>query len=124
MTNIIYTVERILRVNKRMNKERGPNVNRNVGEFWWRIVYFNWDNEQFTQKIRLKKDNFNIIVNRIEASIVKTPTNLVPEPIKPNRQLGLTIYKLAHGCNLRSQTMFLNFPSPLQLKPIFILLRN
>ena len=124
MTNIIYTVERILRVNKRMNKERGPNVNRNVGEFWWRIVYFNWDNEQFTQKIRLKKDNFNIIVNRIEASIVKTPTNLVPEPIEPNRQLGLTIYKLAHGCNLRSQTMFLNFPSPLQLKPIFILLRN
>ena len=39
-----------------------------------------------------------IILNRIDASIVKTPTNLVPEPVGPNRQLGLTIYKLAHGC--------------------------
>ena len=44
-------------------------------------------------------DNFNIILNRIEASIViVNPTNLVPEPIEPNRQLGLTIYKLACGC--------------------------
>ena len=34
----------------------------------------------------------------MEASIVKTPTNLVSEPIEPNRQLGLTVYKLAHGC--------------------------
>ena len=68
------------------------------GKLWWRNVYFNWDNEQFKPKFRLTKGNFNIILNRIEASVVKTPTNLVPEPIKPNRQLGLIIYKLAHGC--------------------------
>ena len=44
-------------------------------------------------------DNFNIILNRIGASIViVNPTNLVPEPIEPNRQLGLTIYKLARSC--------------------------
>ena len=44
-------------------------------------------------------DNFNIILNRIEASIViVNPTNLAPEPIEPNRQLGLTIYKLARSC--------------------------
>ena len=81
-----------------MNTERSPNGNRNVGKLWWRNVYFNCDNEQFKSKFRLTKDNFNIILNRIEASIVKTPTNLVPEPIEPNRQLGLTTYKLAHGC--------------------------
>ena len=98
MTNVLYTAEGILRVNKHMNTERGPNVNRNVGKLWWRNVYFNWDNEQFKSKFRLKKDNFNIILNRIEVSIVKTPTNLVPESIEPDRQLGLTIYKLAHGC--------------------------
>ena len=86
-----------MRVNKRMNTERGPNVNRNVGKLWWRKVYFNWDNEQFKSKFRLTKDNFNIILNRIEATIVKTFTNLVPKPIEPNRQLGVTIYKLAHG---------------------------
>ena len=43
----------------------------------------------------------NIILNRIEASIVKKPTNLVPEPIEPKKQLGLTVYKLAHGCTFR-----------------------
>ena len=98
MTKVVYTAERILRVNKHMNTERGPNINKNVGKLWWRNVYFNWDNEQFTSKFRLTKDNFNITLNIIEASIVKAPTNLVPEPIEPNRQLGLTIYKLAHCC--------------------------
>ena len=98
MKNVLYTAEGILRVNKCINTEHDPNVNRNVGKLWWRNVYFNWDNEQFKSKFRLTKDNFNIILNRIEASIVKTPTNLVSEPIEPNRQLGLTIYKLAHGC--------------------------
>ena len=78
-----------------MNTERGLNVNGNVGKLLWRKVYFNWDNEQFKSKFRLTKDNFNIILNRIEASIVKTPTNLVPEPIEPDRQLESTIYKLA-----------------------------
>ena len=83
-----------------MNTELDPNVNKNVGKLWemWRDVYFNWNNEQFKSKFRPTKDNFNIILNRKEASIVKTPTNLVPEPIEPNRQLGLTIHKLAHSC--------------------------
>ena len=34
MTNVLYTGEGILRVNKRMNTERGPNVIRNVGKPW------------------------------------------------------------------------------------------
>ena len=96
MTNVLHTSEGILRVNKRMNTDRRPNVNRHVGKLWWRNVCFNWDNEQFKSKFRLTKDNFNIILNRIEASVVKTPINLVPETIELNRQLGLTIYKLAH----------------------------
>ena len=97
MTNVLYTAKGILRVNKHMNTEGGPNVNGSLGKLWWRNVYFNWDNGQFKSKFRLTKDNFNIILNRIEASIVKTPTNLVPEPTEPNGQLRLTIYKLAHG---------------------------
>ena len=65
---------------------------------WWKNVYYNWGNEQFKSKFRLTKGNFNIILNRIEASIVKTITHLVPEPIEPNRQIWPTIYKIAHGC--------------------------
>ena len=60
MTNVlyrVYTTEGILRVNERLNTERGPNVNRNVGKLWWRNVCFNWDNEQFKSKFRLTKDN-------------------------------------------------------------------
>ena len=100
-TNVLYTAEGILRVNKRMNTERSPNVNRNVGKLWVRKVYFSWDSEQFKSKFRLTKDNLSIILNKIEAWIIKTPTNLVPEPIEPNRQLGLTFYKLAHGCTFK-----------------------
>ena len=82
-TNVLYTAEEILRVNKRMNTERGPNLTRNVSEFQWKNVYFNSDNEQFKLKFRLTKDKFNIILNRIEASLVQTPTNLAPEAIEP-----------------------------------------
>ena len=78
MANVLYTAEGTLRVNKRLNTERDPNVNRNVGKIWWRNVYFNWDNEQFKSKFRPTKGNFSIILNRIELSIVKALTNLVP----------------------------------------------
>ena len=30
--------------------------------------------------------------------IKKSPTNCVANPIEPHRQLGLTIYRLAHDC--------------------------
>ena len=63
MANVLYTAEGTLRVNKRLNTECGPNVNRNIGKLWWRNVYFNWDNEQFKSKFRLTKGNFNIILN-------------------------------------------------------------
>ena len=41
MTNVLYTAEEILRVNKRMNTELSLNVNRNVGNLCWRNVCFN-----------------------------------------------------------------------------------
>ena len=63
MANVLYTAEGTLRVNKGLNTERGPNVNRNIGKLWWRNVYFNWDNEQFKSKFRLTEGNFNIILN-------------------------------------------------------------
>ena len=65
MTNVLYIAEGILRVNKRVNTERRPNINGNVGKLWWTMN--NWDNEQFKSKFRLTKNNFNIIPNRIES---------------------------------------------------------
>ena len=34
MANFLYTPEGILRVNKRLNTERSPNVNKNFGKLW------------------------------------------------------------------------------------------
>ena len=65
MTNVLYTAKGMLRVNKRVNTERRPNINGNVGKLWWTMNI--WDNEQFKSKFRLTKNNFNIIPNRIES---------------------------------------------------------
>ena len=65
MTNVLYTAKGILRVNKRVNTERRPNINGNVGKLWWTMNI--WNNEQFKSKFRLTKNNFNIIPNRIES---------------------------------------------------------
>ena len=122
MENVLYTAEGILKVNKRLNIEGGPNVNRNVGKFWWRNVYFNWDNEQFKLKFRLTKGNFNIILNRIESSIVKTLTNVVPKPIEPHKQVGLTIYKLVHVCTFTVIGDGFGISESLELKRLIMLL--
>ena len=51
MTNVLYTAEGILTVNKRMNIERGPNVNRKLvnfgGETFIVIVIMNNLNQNF-----------------------------------------------------------------------------
>ena len=65
MTNVLYTAKGMLRVNKRVNTERRPNINGNVGKLWWTMNI--WNNEQFKSKFRLTKNNFNIIPNRIES---------------------------------------------------------
>ena len=51
--NVLYTAEETLKVNKRMNSERHPNVNRNVGNFGGESFILIWDNEQFKSKFRL-----------------------------------------------------------------------
>ena len=62
-------------------------------------MYQNWDEEQFKEKFRIFKCNIDYILSVIRPFIEKTPTNLVPDPIQPEKQLALTIYRLAHGCS-------------------------
>ena len=97
--NLLESVEQIIHSNRGFVGPRRPNRNREVEKLWWHNAYQNWDDEQFKEKFRINKETFDFVLNIIRQFIEKTPTNLVPNPIEPDRQLGLTLYRLAHGCS-------------------------
>ena len=47
--------------------------------------------------MRVTRATFNLILDAIAPYIFKETTNLNPEPIIVDRQLGLTLYRLGHG---------------------------
>ena len=53
--------------------------------------------ENFKGQIRINHTTFNFILDGICEDIISTPTNLKPNPTSPDRQLVLTIYRLATG---------------------------
>ena len=48
------------------------------------------------ERLRLNGTNFEFILNRIRAIIVKQPTNMIPNPAEEHRHL---IYRFVHGCS-------------------------
>jgi hypothetical protein len=81
-------------------RKRGPckpNIDRTHQKEFWTNGCRTWDNEQFKSRVRLTRESFEYIFTVIGPSIAKTPTNLVPNPIETHGQLGLTLYRLAHG---------------------------
>ena len=48
--------------------------------------------------MRVNRTTFNFVRDGICEDIILTPTNLKPNPTSPDRQLALTIYRLATGC--------------------------
>ena len=78
---------------------RKPNEDRSLQKLWWTNGYQNWTEEQFKYRKRIPRDIFNISLGNIGKYLVKTPTNAVPFPIEPHRQIGLTLYRLGHGCS-------------------------
>ena len=58
-----------------------------------------WDEEQLKSRVRVNRESVEFLLTEIAPSISKTPTNFQPNPIEPHRQLGLTLYRLAHGCS-------------------------
>ena len=49
--------------------------------------------------MRVTRATFSLILDVIAPYIFKEPTNLIPEPISVDRQLGLTLYRLGHGAS-------------------------
>ena len=61
-------------------------------------MYPNWSEEDFKAKMPINRTAFNFILDGIYGDIILTPTNLKLNPTSPDRQLALTIYRLATGC--------------------------
>ena len=58
------------------------------------MTYNEWHDREFKNKIRLKQETFNVILEIFFAQIELTPTNLKPNPTSTYRQLALIIYRL------------------------------
>ena len=88
----------MLQSRKELFKPREKKVNGNAAKLWCTNGYKNWDNSQFKHRLRVSTETFELMLQRIEIYIVKEPTNVVPFPIEPHRQLGITLYRCAYGC--------------------------
>ena len=71
------------------------NKNRTDQKSFWATGYLEWSDEEFKERFGLNGANFEFILNRVPAMIVKQPTNMIPNPTEEHRRLALTIYKLA-----------------------------
>ena len=49
----------------------------------------------------INRETFDFILERIAHLIHKEPTCMSQNPIEDHRQLGLTIYRLGHGCSFK-----------------------
>ena len=95
ITAVACAASGLLQTNTR--KPRSADKPRDSG--WWENGLLNWDECEFKQRLRVTRETFNIILDHIREDIKKQPTNLKPFPTTPEQQLGLTLYRLAHGCS-------------------------
>ena len=82
---------------KPKRKERGKNILRDKS--LWRSGISNWSNSQFKKWMRVTRETFEFLLQKISGHLQKTPTNFDKEQIEPDHQLGLTLYRLGHGCS-------------------------
>ena len=94
------TVE-IVNNSKHANHPRIPNRNRSEQKLFWSQGYSNWSEEEFKDRLRINRRDFEYILAAITPHIRKEPTVMIPEPIECHRQLALTLYRLAHGCSFK-----------------------
>ena len=77
-------------------KPKGPIEERNSQ--WWDYGHRNWTSNQFKKRLRVIRDTFDYISNSVMERLIKETTKF-KKPVSPERQLGSTIYRLAHGCS-------------------------
>ena len=88
-------------IQEKPTKPWNPRKDRTHLKIFWDHGYVNWSDIEFKEHMRVDKATFDLILNRINASIYKTPTNMEQNPLESHRQLALTFYILGHGCFFR-----------------------
>ena len=83
---------------KNERKPKAKDKLRDTQKLWWGDVYRNWSEKDFKAKMQINRTTLNFILDGIYDDIILTPTNLKPNPTPPDRQLALTIYRLATDC--------------------------
>ena len=83
---------------KTPRKPSSRNRNPTVRKLWWSKDCNNWSDDNWKEKMRIRRDTFNQILVKIRDQIELTP-NLIPLPTSSDRQLTLTVCRLATGCS-------------------------
>ena len=81
-----------------------PNKDRMHLKNVWLAGYSTWSDEKFKEQMRINRETFDFIIERIAHLTHKEPTYMAPNPIEDQRQLGLIIYRMPHGCLLKAIT--------------------
>ena len=53
----------------------------------------------FKKNLRVRRETFEHILNSVRSHLEKTPTDMKPHPISVERQLALTLCRLAHAAS-------------------------
>ena len=114
--HILVSSNEAILLARQERKAKAPNVDRKREKVWWRDVTRNWSNEQFSVVFRICRKAFNFILNIIQSFIIKVQTNLVPNPIDPEKQLALTLHRLAHECSFKVMRNLFGFSNFLVVK--------
>ena len=81
---------------RKIPESKKENVERTADKQWWTNGFEKWDNDAFKHRIRVSWETFTLLLDQVRPFIEKEPTNMIPFPIEAHRQLGLTLYRLAH----------------------------
>ena len=96
MWNNIATLAEVVE-NKPPRKVRTPDNDREIRKLQWEELYRQKSNDEFADKMRISRTTFNTILNNMWNQLVLHSTNFKQNPTLPDRQLALTLYRLAHG---------------------------
>ena len=60
--------------------------------------------------MRIKRETFNFILGEISQKLILQPTDFKPFPTTPDKQLALTICRLAHRCSFSTLSDLFGVP--------------
>ena len=66
-------------------EKRTQNKNRFARKLWWNEVHDELNDRYFKNKMRLKRETFNEILEKLCPRIELTPTNIKPNPTSTHR---------------------------------------